>query len=135
MFRNWLTLLSVYVKFNKLDYWHALFNLATKRYDAYFSSKNITHRRKRCGRPGEQSPRDRKMNILNRRNLISCAQLQGEHKVFPWIQTFITRKLHGIQIYFFYQYVSYFLKKLLDLNYIKKNVCIPRSFLVINVCN
>jgi len=27
--------------------------------------------------------------------------LQGEHKVFPWLQTFITRKLRGIQTYFF----------------------------------
>jgi hypothetical protein len=26
-------------------------------------------------------------------------------------------------------------KKLLELGYIKKKVCIPRSFLVINVCN
>jgi hypothetical protein len=23
--------------------------------------------------------------------------MQGEHKVFPWLQTFITRKLSGIQ--------------------------------------
>ena len=23
--------------------------------------------------------------------------IQGEHKVFPWLQTFITRKLRGIQ--------------------------------------
>ena len=29
--------------------------------------------------------------------------LQGEHKVFPWLQTFITRKLRGIQTYFFLQ--------------------------------
>jgi hypothetical protein len=28
-------------------------------------------------------------------------KVQGEHKVFPWLQTFITRKLHGIQTYFF----------------------------------
>jgi len=27
--------------------------------------------------------------------------VQGEHKVFPWLQTFITRKLCGIQTYFF----------------------------------
>jgi hypothetical protein len=26
--------------------------------------------------------------------------IQGEHKFFPWLQTFITRKLRGIQIYF-----------------------------------
>jgi len=29
-------------------------------------------------------------------------KLQGEHKVCPWLQTFITRKLHGIQTYFFF---------------------------------
>ena len=28
--------------------------------------------------------------------------IQGEHKVFPWLQTFITRKLRGIQTYFFF---------------------------------
>jgi len=27
--------------------------------------------------------------------------LQGEHKVFPWLQIFITRNLRGIQTYFF----------------------------------
>ena len=27
--------------------------------------------------------------------------IQGEHKVFPLLETFITRKLHGIQTYFF----------------------------------
>jgi len=27
--------------------------------------------------------------------------IQGEHKVFPWLQTFITRKLRGIRTYFF----------------------------------
>ena len=27
--------------------------------------------------------------------------IQGEHKVFPWLQTFITRKLRGIQTYSF----------------------------------
>jgi len=30
------------------------------------------------------------------------AILQGEHKVFPWLQTFITRKLRGIHTYFFF---------------------------------
>jgi len=29
------------------------------------------------------------------------SKIQGEHKVFPWLQTFVTRKLRGIQIYFF----------------------------------
>jgi hypothetical protein len=28
-----------------------------------------------------------------------AAQIQGEHKVFPWLQTFITRKLRGILKY------------------------------------
>ena len=28
------------------------------------------------------------------------SDVQGEHKVFPWLQTFITRKLRGIQTYF-----------------------------------
>jgi len=27
--------------------------------------------------------------------------LQGEHKVLPWLQTFITTKLCGIQTFFF----------------------------------
>ena len=27
--------------------------------------------------------------------------IQGEHKFFPWLQIFITRKLRGIQTYFF----------------------------------
>jgi len=31
-------------------------------------------------------------------------EIQGEHKVFPWLQTCITRKLRGIQnIYIFYK--------------------------------
>ena len=28
---------------------------------------------------------------------ISDGKIQGERKVFPWLQTFITRKLRGIQ--------------------------------------
>jgi len=28
-------------------------------------------------------------------------EVQGEHKVFPWLQTSVTRKLRGIQTYFF----------------------------------
>jgi len=28
--------------------------------------------------------------------------IQGEHKVFPWLQTFITRKLLGIKTYFLF---------------------------------
>jgi hypothetical protein len=26
--------------------------------------------------------------------------IQSEHKVFPWLQTFVTRKLRGMQTYF-----------------------------------
>ena len=29
-----------------------------------------------------------------------CIIIQGEHQVFPCLQTFITRKLRGIQTYF-----------------------------------
>ena len=29
-------------------------------------------------------------------------KIQGEHKIFPWLQTFITRKLRGIQTYKFF---------------------------------
>jgi hypothetical protein len=32
--------------------------------------------------------------------------LEGEHKVFPRLQTFITRKLRGIQTFFFSKYNS-----------------------------
>jgi len=28
--------------------------------------------------------------------------IQGEHKVFPWLQTLATKKLHVIQTYFFF---------------------------------
>jgi len=31
--------------------------------------------------------------------------IQSGHKFFPWLQTFITRKLRGIQIYYFFQKV------------------------------
>jgi len=33
------------------------------------------------------------------------SDIQGEHKVFPWFQTFIRRKLCRIQKYFFFQNV------------------------------
>ena len=64
--------------------------------------------------------------------------IQGEHKVFPWLQIFITRKLRGIQTYiFFFQNVTqikkFFLQHIRTLK--KKYDCIPRSFLVINACN
>ena len=60
--------------------------------------------------------------------------IQGEHKVFPWWQTFVTRKLREIQTYTILT-ILMCCKKLLELSYIKKKVCIPRSFLVTNVCN
>ena len=60
--------------------------------------------------------------------------VQGEHKVFPCLQTFITRKLCGIQKEHMLK-CTCVVKKLLELSYIKKKNCIPRSFLVINVCN
>jgi len=44
--------------------------------------------------------------------------IQGEHKVFPWLQTFIRRKLRGIQTYFFT--IKLVSKKLLELSYILK---------------
>jgi len=34
----------------------------------------------------------------------NTADIQGEYKIFPWLQTFITRKLRGIQT-FFYHYL------------------------------
>jgi len=40
--------------------------------------------------------------------------LQGEHKIFPWLHTFITRKLRGIQTYFFQNVTQ--LKKFLETN-------------------
>jgi len=42
--------------------------------------------------------------------LRACFFIQGEHKVVPLLQTFIKRKLHGIQTYFFYHYLRFFLK-------------------------
>ena len=35
--------------------------------------------------------------------LLTLYNIQGEHKVFPWLQTFLTRKLRGIQTYFFFK--------------------------------
>jgi len=29
--------------------------------------------------------------------------IQSEHKVFPWLQAFIARKLRGMQTYFFFK--------------------------------
>jgi hypothetical protein len=46
--------------------------------------------------------------------------MQGEHKVFPYLQTFITRKLRGIQTYFLPLLVCVVKKKLLELHFGKK---------------
>ena len=64
-------------------------------------------------------------------------KIQDEHKVFPWLQTFITRKLCGIQIYIFLPLFKLVSKTLCHMFIVmlQKYVCIPRSFLVINVCN
>jgi len=63
--------------------------------------------------------------------------VQGEHKFFPRLQTFITKKLRGIQTYFCNITINTWHKILeTNLNNGKKIcVCIPRSFLVINICN
>ena len=64
-------------------------------------------------------------------------KIQGEHKIFPWLQTFITRKLRGIQTYFFFQNVTQ-LKKFFYNTLVHFNVCsfcCNCSFLIINVCN
>jgi hypothetical protein len=63
--------------------------------------------------------------------------IQDEHKVFPWLQTFYYKKTTwNTNIFFTITCVC--CKKKLQLSYIlkkEKNVCIPHSFLVINVCN
>jgi len=35
--------------------------------------------------------------------VVKNMNIQGEHKIFPLLQSFITRKLRGIQAYFFFQ--------------------------------
>jgi hypothetical protein len=37
---------------------------------------------------------------------VNSVYIQDEHKVFPWLQTFITRKLRGIKIYFLWKWVG-----------------------------
>ena len=63
--------------------------------------------------------------------------IQGVHKVFPWLQTFITRKLRGMQTYFFSKCNStqevFFYNTLVHFNMC--SWCWFVSFLVINVCN
>ena len=39
--------------------------------------------------------------FILRRSECDINNIQGEHKVFPWLQTFITRKLHRIHIFLF----------------------------------
>jgi hypothetical protein len=72
---------------------------------------------------------------------LKILNVQGEHKLFPWLQTFITRKLRGIQtgthveVYYCVVYNNNN-KKNLELSYmLNKYFCIPRRFLVINVSN
>ena len=57
-------------------------------------------------------------------------------KSFPRLQTFITRKLHGIQTYILplLKLVSKILCHVF-IAMLQLYVCIPRNFLVINVCN
>jgi hypothetical protein len=61
--------------------------------------------------------------------------IQSEHKVFPRLQTFIVRKLRGIQTFFLNvtELKKFFYNTLVHFNMC--TFCIPRSFLVINVCN
>ena len=63
--------------------------------------------------------------------------IQSEHKVFPWLQTFITRKLSGIQTLFFLPLLKLVYEKTssVELHFEKIYVFIPRSFLVISVRN
>ena len=51
----------------------------------------------------EQSGRCRAIFAITRYCLLyylKVVNIQGEHKVFPWLQTFITKKLREIQTYF-----------------------------------
>ena len=52
---------------------------------------------------------------LLQENYVEYKHIQGEHKVFPWLQTFITRKLRGIQTYTFFQNVT-LLETILETN-------------------
>ena len=42
-----------------------------------------------------------KVTLEHQQFILKPDYIQGEHKVFPWLQTFITIKLRGIQIYIF----------------------------------
>jgi len=37
-----------------------------------------------------------KVTVQSYRTVSTLENIQGEHKVFPWLQTFITRKLREI---------------------------------------
>jgi hypothetical protein len=61
--------------------------------------------------------------------------IQCQHKGLPWLQTFITRKLRGIRIFLS---LLTLVSKILCRVYCYVTVayvCVPRSFLVTNVCN
>ena len=47
--------------------------------------------------------------------------IQSEHKVFPWLQTFITRKLRGIKTYIFFNVTQ--LKKFFYNTSVNFNMC------------
>jgi len=80
-------------------------------------------------------------NVALRSAQYVIAEIQGEHKVFPWLQKFVTRKLRGIQKEHMLKCTNVLWKKKLPglsyiLNiyiyiYIYIYVRIPRSFLVI----
>jgi len=55
---------------------------------------------------------------------LSSFNIQGEHKVFPWLQTFITRKLRGIQTFFFLPLFKLVSKILCNAYISKKNICL-----------
>jgi len=55
--------------------------------------------------------------------------IQGEHKIFLRLQTFITRKLRGIQTYFFLPLLKLVSKILCHVFIVFEKKCIIRSFL------
>ena len=55
--------------------------------------------------------------------LITKKDIQGEHKVFPWLQTLIKRKLRGINTYFFFLPLLELVSKILcRVQFEKKNM-------------
>jgi hypothetical protein len=53
-----------------------------------------------CQHGNERSVSGKARGCVSRKLLSSSSEIQGEHNFFPWLQTFITRKLRGIQTYF-----------------------------------